>query len=102
MKKIIDGKTYNTETAEYLGEYSYSNSRDFHYCSEELYQTKKGTYFLYGEGGPLSKYAVPCGNRSYSAGEDIKILTEKETQEWAEDHLSSGTYCNIFGEPEEG
>ena len=49
MKKIIEGKTYNTETALLLGDWQNLWKGDYHYCREELYRTKKGTYFLYGE-----------------------------------------------------
>lgn len=58
MKKIIDGKLYNTETATFLGDYEYSHSGDFRHMYEALYQTKKGTYFLFGDGGQLSRYGT--------------------------------------------
>lgn len=101
MKKIIDGKTYNTETAECLGEYSYGFPGDYHYYSEWLYRSQKGTYFIYGEGGALSKYATQMG-RHYSDGDGLSVLSEKEAREWAEHHLSADDYICIFGEPEEG
>lgn len=55
MKKVINGKVYNTETAEEVASYSFSNSNDFRYIREKLYRTKKGNWFLYGEGGPMTK-----------------------------------------------
>ena len=45
MKKIINGKMYNTETAEYIGEDSYSNSRDFSYYCDELYRKRMENSF---------------------------------------------------------
>jgi hypothetical protein len=51
MKRVINGKLYNTETAAMVCEWSYSNRSDFNYKSEELYKTKKGAWFLFKEGG---------------------------------------------------
>ena len=47
MKKIINGKLYDTETAECLGFYQHFDGNTFHYLREALYRTKKGTYFIY-------------------------------------------------------
>lgn len=101
MKKIIDGKTYNTETAELLGIYQYLWKDDYYYCREELYRTKKGTYFIYGEGGALTSYAKYHGN-SATAGEAFRVMSAEGARKWAERKLSADEYCKIFGEPEEG
>ena len=97
MKKIIGGKKYDTETAEMMGEDSFSNRTDFHHWSEELYRKRTGEFFLYGEGGPLSKYRVQVEMNSWSGGEKITPLTYQEAQKWAEEHLSGETYEEIFG-----
>lgn len=102
MKKIIDGKIYNTETAEYLGDYQYSYPSDFSYYYEKLYRTKKGTFFLYGEGNAASPYAHHCSYGGYDPGTGFKVLTEIEAREWVEEHLFTDDYSYIFGEPEEG
>lgn len=88
MKKIIEGKTYNTETAELLGTYQYLRRDDYHYCREELYRTKKGTYFLYGEGGALTSYARYHGG-SATGGADFQVMSDKEAKVWAEKRLSA-------------
>ena len=102
MKKIINGAKYDTTTAKRLGiwENGYSRS-DFNYCSEDLYQTKSGKYFLHGEGGPMSKYSQSCGNNSWTGGQHIEPLTPAAAREWAEEHLDADAYCALFGEPEE-
>ena len=93
MKKYIDGKCYDTETAKYIGSASYLYPSDFHYWEEKLYQKKKtGEYFLYGEGGPASKYAVAIDQNSWTGGEKIIPLTKEEAREWAEEHLSAEKY----------
>lgn len=63
MKKIINGRKYDTETAKEIGYWSngYPCS-DFNHCEETLYLKKTGEYFLYGEGGALTEYARSvCG-----------------------------------------
>jgi hypothetical protein len=87
MKKTINGKTYNTETAKEIG--SWSNNyyyNDFNHCQESLYVTKKGNYFIHGSGGPMSKYSVSVGNNCWGGSSDIIALTESEALEWAEEH----------------
>ncbi len=100
MKQIINGKLYNTETAEKLGSDSYGYGSDFHHWQEALYRTKGGTYFIAGEGGPLSRYARSCGQNETSGGEGIRPLTEAEAREWMEEHCTTDEYVAAFGEPE--
>ena len=103
MKKIINGKVYDTETAKKVASW-YSNyaRNDFHYYEEELYQKKTGEFFLYGEGNAASPYSKSCGQNEWCGGERIEPLTFKEAQKWAEEHLDGEDYCEIFGEPDEG
>lgn len=101
MKKIINGKLYDTTTARCLGSDSYSNRRDFHYWSEELYVKRTGEYFLYGEGGPMSRYAETVGQNEWSGGEKIIPLSLDKARKWAEEHLSADEYEEAFGLPDE-
>ena len=87
MKRVINGKVYNTNTAEEL--HSYWNHRgagDFQYLSEDLYKTKKGNFFLAGEGGAMTKYSQSCGENSVCGGSGIHPLDPDEALEWAENH----------------
>lgn len=101
MRKIIEGRTYNTATSKRIG--SWSNglfTNDFSYCSEDLYKNSKGAYFLHGEGGAYSKYAEVHGdNRGW--GESIIPMSTEEAREWAEEHLDAEDYEAEFGTPEE-
>ena len=101
MKKVINGVLCNTETAKYIGNHRYSSSSDFHYCYEELYRTKSGKFFLWGEGGPASKYSRMTGPNSWSSGEAIELLSLEDAREWAEEYLDGDEYIAAFGEPEE-
>ena len=86
MRKIIGGKVYDTNTAEQIGSDYYSNFGDFQYWCEELYHTKKGNWFLYGEGGAKSKYARSVGQNEVGGGNDITPLTKTEALAWLETH----------------
>ena len=101
MKKIISGKIYDTDKAKYLGVDSYSNPSDFHYWCEELYQKRTGEFFLYGKGGPMSRYAERIEQNGWSGGEQIIPLTYDKAREWAEEHLRVEYYEEIFGEVSE-
>lgn len=101
MKKVINGRLYDTDTATCVGSEGTADRRDFYYVWEKLYQKKNKEFFLYGEGGPASKYAVVTGSNSWSGGETIIPLTEAEARKWAESHLTGDDYIEIFGNVEE-
>ena len=99
MKKIINGKKYDTETAKEVGYWSNGGSwRDFSHVDETLYRKKTGEYFLFGEGGPQTRYAVSTGQNSWTGGEKIIPLTHENARQWAEEHLDGDEYEAIFGE----
>ena len=75
MRKIIDKKTYNTDTATKIAEIWHGNSYDdFNFIEEILYMTPNGRYFLYQSGGPYSKMGAPVGNNGMSGTSDITAL----------------------------
>ena len=97
MKRIINNKVYDTETARKVGAWDnglYGNN--FEGMSETLYRKKNGEFFLYGEGGPMTKYARSAGNNSWSGGEEIIPLTVEAAREWAEKHLTADEYMREF------
>ena len=101
MKKIIDGKRYDTKKAKAIGSDSYSNRMDFNYWEETLYQKRTGEFFLHGEGGQSSKYAESIGQNEWSGGSKLIPLSFDKAKKWAEDHLDADTYESAFGEIEE-
>ena len=100
MKKIIKGKVYDTDTARLLGSDG-NNYRTFREWSEQLYQKRTGEFFLYGEGGPASKYAHSIGLNAWSGGWKIIPLDMAAARDWAEEHLNADEYEEIFGIPDE-
>lgn len=100
MKKVINGKLYDTDTAQELG-FDGGNYNSFSEWHEELYRKRTGEFFLYGNGGPMSKYAESVGDNSWSGGSKIIPLSVDSAREWAEKHLSADEYGEIFGMPDE-
>jgi len=87
VKQIIDGKVYNTDTAQML--FDWDNSyymNDFNYLFEKLFRTRKGTYFLYCHGGALTYCRTRVGNGS-TAGKLIRVLSKEDAFLWCQDRL---------------
>tara|TARA_Y100000588_G_C14075300_1_gene847636 strand:- start:569 stop:883 length:315 start_codon:yes stop_codon:yes gene_type:complete len=90
MKQIINGKTYNTDTATLICDtcsHTYSQS-DFAYEDSSLYVTKKGAYFIAGKGGPMSRFAYDTGNGT-TGGSGIVTVSREEALSLAERHGNS-------------
>lgn len=104
MKKVIKGKLYDTEKAKEVGVWGNGLGwSDFKRCSETLYIKKTGEYFLYGEGGPMSRWSVSNGDNTWSGGNGIIPMTYEEAAEWAEEHLTADEYASQFEiVPEDG
>ncbi len=66
MKKIICKKEYDTELATLVKKNTYGNVGEADGYEESVYRMPDGAYFLYVNGGPLSKYPK----------EDIKRLSK--------------------------
>lgn len=100
MKKIIKGKLYDTDTAKRVG--GACGGDGFSSWDEELYQKRTGEFFLFGQGGPATKYAEYVdGNNVWSNGSKIIPLNVEAAREWAEAHLDADEYGEIFGMPSE-
>jgi len=70
MKKTINRKVYNTDTATAVKTVTYSYFGDPAGYEETLYKTSRGDYFVYGIGGAESKYAE----------ETIIVVTAEEAE----------------------
>jgi hypothetical protein len=102
MKKIINGKLYNTETATALASWhNHYFPHDFNRVDETLYRKRTGEFFIHGEGGAMTRYNQRVSGGGWCGGEGIVPLTMDEAVEWAEVHLDADDYIKIFGEPEE-
>lgn len=105
MKKIINNKRYDTDTAKYIADTGSLEQgigpSDFNFWSETLYQKRTGEFFLYGEGGPLSKYSQPYETNGSQSGAKIIPLTLDQAKQWAEKAMDADEYEANFGPVEE-
>lgn len=85
MKRVIEGKIYNTETATEICDISRGNSGDFDHINAELYKTKKGAFFIAGWGGASTGFARSTSDGNGRMGADgIIPLKENEALEYCE------------------
>mgnify|MGYP003609428542 CR=1 FL=1 len=102
MKKIINGKMYNTETANRIAGWDNGlGSSDFRSVDETLYRKKTGEFFLHGIGGAMTRYARSCGENATCCGEGIVPLSIEEAKSWVEEHCRAERYEEVFGVAEE-
>lgn len=101
MKRIINGKRYDTDTAKFIKTYSSGLSiSDFRYYDESLYLKKTGEFFLYATGNGASKYAGQYGDLR-GPGEKIVPLTLDEARAWVEKIEDPDLYEELFDVEEE-
>lgn len=103
MKKIINNRLYNTETAKEIGTYSNAGGwRDFNHYEETLYRKKTGEYFIFGEGNANTRYAVLVDQNTWSGGSKIIPMNYEDARKWAEENLTADEYEVAFGAVDEG
>ena len=88
MIRIVNGKRYNTETADLLcniSRGSYSRS-DFNYDDTDLYVTKNGNFFIAGEGGARSRWAQSVGQNSWGGGEGLRPIDRNDARNLLEQY----------------
>lgn len=77
MRKIINKKTYDTNTAKLLGVKYVGEFGEPKGYEEQLFITKNKDYFIYGNGGLESIYQK----------ETIKLITDKEAELWTRENI---------------
>lgn len=102
MKKIINGRLYDTKTAKAVGEYDYSYPTDFNYYHETLYRKRTGEYFIFGWGNAASKYSERVPGGAWMGSEEIIPMTYENARSWAETSMEVEDYEAEFGEVSEG
>lgn len=100
MKKVINGKKYDTDTACEVDSYYEGNYGEFFSFYETLYQKKTKEFFLECAGGPMSKYSEDF-NGDLSGTHFLKPLSDADAKKWVEKHCGADIYEKLFGEVEE-
>jgi hypothetical protein len=89
MKKIIDGKRYDTETAECV--YRWDNgflTRDINYRSKALYRTKNGAWFVHRDGAGMSDTDIEAVSAENAYGFLEVHSDETDAQQAIEQYFS--------------
>lgn len=97
MRKVINGKLYDTDTANEIASDSYLYASAFSHWVETLYQTRNGSWFLVGEGGPSSRYSVSVGHNQWGGGSQIIPLSKAKALAWLEEHAGVDVVLEHFG-----
>lgn len=101
MKKIIEGKRYDTDTANLVASWDNGKFGDFGFIEEALYRKRTGEYFIHGEGGAQTRYAQAYGD-SWGGGEQIMPVSYDKAISWAQEHMSADAFEEHFGAVGEG
>ena len=96
MKKIINGKRYDTDTAKNVGYWCANITDGIYRIEETLFRKKTGEYFLFASGGPRTKCASCTETGAPCSGEKIIPLSEETAREWAEKSLDADEYEAAF------
>lgn len=101
MKKIINGKVYDTGKAKLIAEAHHANIKDADGKSlkQWLYQKKTGEYFVYAIGAAIEIQNI--FQHGYKPNAGIYPLTYEQAQKWAERELTAEQWEKIFGDPED-
>lgn len=91
MKAIINGKRYDTKTAELIHEWGNGYlPNDFNYREKNLYRTKAGKWFVHHEGGAMTDMAEPAGSNSVAGGSSIEPITDEQAFTFLCEHGGEG------------
>ena len=102
MKKVINGKMYNTETAKMLADRTHGVWGNYSYAEEELYRKRNGEYFFRIYGQVLSPSLAWFDYQSGACdGHWFVPIDESIAKKWAEENLDGDKYVLLFGEVEE-
>lgn len=98
MRKIISGARYDTDAAKKIAHWeSDQDYTSLTHCTEELYRTKSGKWFIYGTGNAATVYAIRRRDGWTVPGEQIVPLSEEVAQKWVLEHLGEEQCDAIFG-----
>lgn len=91
MRRVYDGITYDNNQATYLAQwdnYDTMGRGSFQSCHEELYITKCGRFFLWGNGGAMTRWNAPVSLGGIGTGIDLLPLSDDDAKEWVLMHAA--------------
>ena len=106
MKRVINGKVYDTDKAELIATVDHKNikygfSNDAPHETQSFYRKKTGEFFVYAPHGSLMARNIFQHDYDRYASGGFFPLTYQQAQKWAEHELSAEKWEEIFGDPED-
>ena len=86
MKKVINGKLYDSETAILIDTAVSTSQSEHRSYSETLYKTPKGNFFLVGHGGPQTRWAQQTEEGVTSYGYGLIAIKADDALAWCEEN----------------
>lgn len=96
MRRVIDGKIYDTETAALLHYWDNGNNGRFHFRTKALYRTPKDRYFLVHEGGAMTDMAKQVDSNNVSGSEAMEVIDRETAIRFLESHGGSEVLIREF------
>lgn len=102
MRAIVNGKLYDTETANLIASHEHVEVGFLFFIRQQLYITRDGEYFLFGQPGGDSRYRYEEAPRKWVAGWRIDPISYDEAREWLKENLNADyRYERLFGRGDE-
>ena len=104
MKKIINGKLYDTEVAKEVGSINYSTflaEQRLFFLNADIYLKTNGEWFLCGKGNCIYPYDVDSPYGEVPGGYIIYPLKIDEAKLLIEKFMDAEVYIQYFGVVEE-
>lgn len=102
MKKVINGKVYDTNTATQIAYWESGSKTSPSWYEETLFRKRNGEMFLFGRGYATSPYAQRNPDGNLSVGSAIRPISWEDAQLWAKDKLDDVDFDKLFGEEDDG
>ncbi len=96
MRKVIEGKLYDTDRSDEV--FHFSNglpSTDFSYVRETLYRTKGGAFFLVGQGGAATQYREIYSG-TVTEGMRVIAMSPDDALQWLSEHGGDEVAAALF------
>jgi len=86
MRAIVNGKTYNTETATRICDVPsrVQDRGNFSWHDTDLYRTKRGAFFVAGRGNAASMWGESDGSGGRWGGSGVRPVSEQEARDYME------------------
>lgn len=102
MKKVINNKVYDTETARLIADVPHTNIRGSEgACEQRLYLKKNGEFFLWLAGARSEIVSnMALDNGVHDRERHFYPISYEQARKWAESEMSADEWLELF-EPEE-